>query len=370
MLLACRLLVISFLVLAFAQPFIANSSALKQKELVIYLDDSYSMQARKGGQTLLEIAKQDLVQHLPKDLQVTIFTNSLVFKNVTLDKIQNRILELKPSSSQLSAASIALKSKNLFSNQEAVVRDFMMISDFQENMGNIENDSLINTHAIQLQPDNSTNLAIDSIAIDDSEDNNLNLQVFASGFTDETPVSLALYNGEKPIAKSSIKATPETNKGATNITLPKGEQILGELVLDDNGLTFDNTFYFSIDKLPKIKVLAIGNTSNYLDRIFTEDEFEFTEVSLNQLNYSDIPKQNLIVVNELEQLPKSLSTVLTAFVTDGGSLTFIPNPEGDISSYNALLNAVSGINYNELIKQPNEIAIVADEHPLFKGCVY
>ena len=60
LLLASRLLFLLLLILAFAQPFFkqnhnaATDSALK----VIYIDNSYSMSARKGARTLLDIAVQ------------------------------------------------------------------------------------------------------------------------------------------------------------------------------------------------------------------------------------------------------------------------------------------------------------------------
>src|SRR5680860_782391 len=42
LLLLTRLVMLAGLVIAFAQPFLADQSALQQKETVIYLDDSFS----------------------------------------------------------------------------------------------------------------------------------------------------------------------------------------------------------------------------------------------------------------------------------------------------------------------------------------
>src|SRR5690606_41413776 len=52
LLLCTRLLLLAALVIAFAQPFLANDRALKEKESVIYLDDSFSMQAKGNKETL------------------------------------------------------------------------------------------------------------------------------------------------------------------------------------------------------------------------------------------------------------------------------------------------------------------------------
>jgi len=53
LLLFTRMLLLSAIILSFAQPFFANESVLKEKETVIYLDDSFSMQAKADNGTLL-----------------------------------------------------------------------------------------------------------------------------------------------------------------------------------------------------------------------------------------------------------------------------------------------------------------------------
>ena len=59
-LLAMRLLFLASLVLAFAQPFFNHNhqKAAGNKLQIIYLDNSYSMTARKGARSVLDIAKE------------------------------------------------------------------------------------------------------------------------------------------------------------------------------------------------------------------------------------------------------------------------------------------------------------------------
>lgn len=99
LLLISRLLVVLGLVLAFAQPFFANTSALLEKETVIYLDNSYSMQAKRNEETLLESAVQELIEAIPEESVFSLFTNDDVFKEVTLKEIKNELLELDYSPS-------------------------------------------------------------------------------------------------------------------------------------------------------------------------------------------------------------------------------------------------------------------------------
>ncbi|WP_273567045.1 BatA domain-containing protein [Maribacter halichondriae] len=110
LLLLSRLGLLAGLVIAFAQPFTALESALREKETVIYLDNSFSTQARADNATVFENAVQQLIQSIPKDEVFSLFTNDRTFKAVTVDDIQNDLLTLKHTSDQLNLSEISLKS--------------------------------------------------------------------------------------------------------------------------------------------------------------------------------------------------------------------------------------------------------------------
>ncbi|WKX75713.1 BatA domain-containing protein [Zobellia laminariae] len=96
LLLFTRMLLLAAFIFAFAQPFFAEKSALKQKGTVIYLDDSFSMQLKEEGTTLLENAVQELIKKLPKEERFSLFTNTKTFRNTTIQDIQNELLALNP----------------------------------------------------------------------------------------------------------------------------------------------------------------------------------------------------------------------------------------------------------------------------------
>src|SRR5690606_23876251 len=73
LLLFTRLLLLAAIIIAFAQPFTALVTALKEKETVVYLDDSFSMQAKDNGLTLLEKAVQDLIKNLDAETHFSLF---------------------------------------------------------------------------------------------------------------------------------------------------------------------------------------------------------------------------------------------------------------------------------------------------------
>ena len=106
LLLFTRMFLLAALVFAFAQPFFAENSALKTKEMVIYLDDSFSMQAKKENTSLLDDAVQNLIQSIPQDQKFSLFTNKKVFKNVSIKSLQNDLLTLRPSAEQIKLSEI------------------------------------------------------------------------------------------------------------------------------------------------------------------------------------------------------------------------------------------------------------------------
>jgi hypothetical protein len=70
---------------------------------------------------------------------------------------------------------------------------------------------------------------------------------------DIKPVPVAIYNNNKLNAKTVV--TIATAKKSLQFTIPKQH---GYISITDNGLAFDDNFYFSISKIKKINVLAIG----------------------------------------------------------------------------------------------------------------
>ena len=131
LLLCSRLLLISMLVLAFAQPFSAKETALEEKETTIYLDDSFSMQARVNSNALLSNAVQELANVVPKDYRFNLITNTRVFRNTSLKEIQNTLLSLPYTSQQLQLDEISLKASALYTSNSNTAKDLILISDFQ-----------------------------------------------------------------------------------------------------------------------------------------------------------------------------------------------------------------------------------------------
>ncbi|WP_246560624.1 BatA domain-containing protein [Zobellia russellii] len=369
LLLFTRMLLLAAFIFAFAQPFFAKETALKSKETVIYLDNSFSLELKDDGATLLENAVQELIKTLPKTERFTLFTNTKTFRNTTLPEVQNEFLALAASNNQLQLNEVYLKGNTLFSTDNSTEKNLIVLSDFQQNMVSSQLDGLqnVNVHWVSLHAEETTNVAVDSAYIESESSENLNLSVKLSGSGKITNIPVSLFNGDKLVAKTSTSFN-EFKKGTANFSIPKNEAFDGKIEITDSGLTYDNSLYFTIAEKEKIKVLAIGDTQNtFLNRIFTEDEFVYTASELKSLNYSNLPTQNFIVLNNLEQIPSSLTTSLKAFTDNGGHLTIIPSTISNIDSYNALTSNYGATTFLQNIRDEREITNISFSHPLYRN---
>ena len=77
LLLACRLLLLTCIILAFAQPFFeSKDSKNANNEMYIILDNSFSMQAKGKKGELLKRAIQELLEETPENANFSLLTNA------------------------------------------------------------------------------------------------------------------------------------------------------------------------------------------------------------------------------------------------------------------------------------------------------
>ncbi|WP_248723396.1 BatA and WFA domain-containing protein [Seonamhaeicola sp. ML3] len=366
-----RLLLLTAIILAFAQPFTTKNNSLEsQKETVIYVDNSFSMQAKGSQGELLKRALQHLVGNIPEDETVSIITNNSTFKNTTTKVIKNDLLQLQYSSNQLSLDAVLLKSNALLSQKKNTLKNLIFISDFQQKNSsfNPNLDSLTTLHLVKLEPINSNNVSIDSAFISEITPTNLQLKVLLKNSgrpIDNIPVSL--YNGEDLIAKTSVEIDKIVE---TTFTLPTNEIVNGRITIDDVNLRFDNTLFFNINNRSKINVLSVNEQNDdFLKRIFNEDEFNFTSTSYNALNFNSIEEQHLIVLNEVDNISNALISALKHFTSQGGSVIIIPSNDINVQSYNQLLSNFNA-NFGALVNSEKRITSINYSHPLYKKGVF
>ncbi|GAA6768601.1 hypothetical protein AAFH68_45570 [Flavobacterium sp. CGRL1] len=210
-------------------------------------------------------------------------------------------------------------------------------------------------------------MSIDSVYINQTLENFYEIGVDLSGYGEDfKPISTALYNQNKLIAKTIINF--DTKKKKISFTIPK-EAFHGYVSIEDNGLTYDNKLFFSISKNKKTNVISIGEPekSNFLSRIYTSAEFNYNNYSISSLDYNSLEKQNTIILNELAEIPQALQTTLKAFVSKGGNLVVIPSEKTSVSNLNSFLGNFGKVQFNNLKTESKLITKINFDHPLFSG---
>ncbi|MBP2832719.1 BatA and WFA domain-containing protein [Aquimarina sp. U1-2] len=367
-----RLLLLASSIIAFAQPYFAAGDAMgKPVETVIYLDNSFSMQAKGSRGPLLKRAVQEILSSLNEEQQFSLLTNTETFVNVSKKDIQNELLQLGYSAHQLPYHAAYLKAKNLLnSSSSETIRRIVMISDFQQKEKNfsLPVDPSTRTDLVHLRPVTKQNIAIDSLFLERNEDNSLQLKVLLSATGKNADnVSIGLYNDHQLLGKTAV-SIPENSTAATAFRLDERTQINGKVIIEDPTITFDNSRYFTINAPKKIKVVAINEENDsFLKNIFTPDEFELESNPINALNYNTINDANLLILNEIQQIPASLINALRAFMDQGGTVCVIPSSKGNLSSYQQFITSFSGQKLKQFKTQEKKITGITFDHPLYKG---
>ncbi|MBZ4034620.1 BatA and WFA domain-containing protein [Flavobacterium sp. 17A] len=367
LLLATRLLLLTFIILAFAQPFFqAKDSKNASNEMYIVLDNSFSMQAKGKKGELLKRAVQELLENTPENAQFSLLTNTENFWNTDIKSSKSALQNLKYSASSFDLSAITAKIK---AHKSANKKDIVIITDAvglkEKDIKNIDFDE--KPYFIVPEAEQKNNVSIDSVYINQTLENfyeiGINLSAYGEDFK---PVSTALYNQNKLVAKTIVNF--DTKKKKINFTIPK-EAFHGYVSIEDNGLTYDNKLFFSISKNKKTNVISIGEPekSNFLSRIYTSGEFNYHNYPIGSLDYNSLEKQNTIILNELIDIPQALQTTLKAFVSKGGNLVVIPSEKSSISNLNTFLGGFGKIQFGNFESNSKLITKINFDHPLFSG---
>ena len=365
LLLATRLLLLACLIFAFAQPFFkSKDSKNSSNEMYIILDNSYSMQAKGQKGELLKRAVQELLENTPENQQFSLITNSENYWNTDIKSIQKELQNIKYSATPFVLDNLMAKIK---ARKSAFNKDVVIITDAiglqTKQLKSIDKE--FNTYFIIPKAEQKSNIAIDSVYINQTMENFYEISVKLSAYGDDFKnIPIALYNKNKLIAKTIVNF--ETKEKSINFTIPK-EDFHGYVSIQDKGLEYDNTFYFSISKPEKTNVYSIGESakSGFLSRIYTSDEFNYAHFELATLDYNQLEKQDAIVLNELKEIPQALQTTLKSFVQKGGSLIVIPAPESAVVNLNSFIANFGSMQFSPIENSDKKVTKINFSHPLF-----
>ncbi|MDA9056308.1 BatA domain-containing protein, partial [Flavobacteriaceae bacterium] len=366
LILLIRLLVIACIIIAFSKPYLSNQTAEKNSsETVVYLDNSFSMQAIGPKGSLLNRAVQDVMTGFGETEKIGVFTNNQSYKSTSIKDLKTYLLSLEYSQNQLDLNTLILKGTSLFSNSKTSSKTLVLVSDFQQQEYKIPSviDTTIRIVLVPLKPINTVNSYIESVSLEPSLYANYTLNVSGKSSSDmNASIPVTLYQDQNVVGKSILE---KSKNYKTTFVLPNTIEFNGKLSIEDAQMPYDDTFYFNIPKAEKIAVLAIHENSNstFLKKLYADDEFIFQSQNYKNLDYSQIKTQNLIVLNGLSQISIALQNSLEAFMNTGGVVVMIPSKNGNLQSYNQLLATQPKHKLKPLTTQEKRITKIAFKHP-------
>ncbi|MEI7662063.1 MAG: BatA domain-containing protein [Bacteroidota bacterium] len=389
LILAARLLAITALVFAFAQPYIPAIRQQKritgQRAVTVYIDNSFSMEAASTEGRLFEVAKARALEiasaYTPSDL-FNLVTNDFEGRHqrfVSREEFVKLVEEVQVSAAARPISEVVRRQSDLLSETQKMNFDAYLLSDFQKStasIGSAKPDSSMSWFLVPLTAGKRDNLFIDTVYFlspvhQPGQPVRLMVRIRnASGESpDKVPVKLTINSVQKAV--SSFAAGPNST---TDVVLSYTENSsgiqYGQVEIADYPIVYDDKYFFSYSVLPSVPMLCINEkeSNNFLDALFTGDStVRYTKSPVKQLDYGNIFTNSLVILNSPEEVSSGLAQELNRFVKNGGNLAVFPPAKGNIDSYNAMLSLFSLRGYSPMDTVRQRIAVINTESEIYNG---
>ncbi|MCE7863691.1 MAG: hypothetical protein DYG99_09135 [Bacteroidetes bacterium CHB5] len=349
LILASRLLFLFFLVLAFAQPFLpAREQLTSQHNLVIYLDNSYSMSAPVQEKTRgLDAAiayVREIAELFPAETRFKLITNDFApFSNSFKSKA-----EILDQLSQVRFSSTARTASEIMKRIGDANSTVFWISDFQQSTFGepLVLDSAWNIRLVPVAFNAISNVYVDSVYLTNpfiigGEKNSIQIRLRNSGPKPiEGLVSRLSINGVQA-ATSSITIQPNSS-AETSFDLSSGLQGNNKAVFSfsDFPVSFDNEFFFTLNYTGRLRVVELKSQPGItpVEQVYGNKQlFDLKSYTTANVDYSAFADANLLVLNGINQIDQPLGTALRQYLDNQGVLLVFPGSEPDVRSYQNLL---------------------------------
>lgn len=158
--------------------------------------------------------------------------------------------------------------------------------------------------------------------------------------------------------------------------------IPGEIILDGDEVTYDNSRYFVL-RIPRsrsVLLLTEEETSgsdfqSYLKPALeaarqTNTQIVFEEHSTEDAEQSNLDTYDVVVLDGLDQIPEYWFDDLQRFVQNGKGILFFPSEQGDVNNYNAFFRLFNAGTFRNVtgeyasFKTVDEFDELVEGHPI------
>ena len=392
LILLSRILLISCLVLAFAMPFLTDlmhKSFGKRNQVVLYIDNSFSMNAKSTKGTLLQEAKaqaESIIKAYKESDRFLVFSNSKELSSIrrwmSKSEVINTIASLKITPESKSLSNLIPPIDEAFAEDLNANNQLYLISDFQTNFLNNKGkitspNSRFQSNIIKLKSSNQANVYIDSVWMDApvlqvGQSNILNARIknIGSSSLEGMTVGLKINNQQKGLATINLEA-----KSSKNIEIPftiaeKGYNRV-ELSIQDYPITFDDQYFAGFEVPEQIPIVLIGdNASNKLlkQAFLLEKAFQVSDYSPSNVTQEVIKKATLIVLSGIDNLNSGITSAIIQANQQGTNVLFFPSTNSKISpDIQTLIQNLGGLTYGQMNIQKQKVGQLNQSSPFFNN---
>ncbi|MBC7426783.1 MAG: BatA domain-containing protein [Bacteroidia bacterium] len=386
LILATRLLALTFLILAFAQPYFPKKDVKKEKgakAVSIYLDNSFSMNSEGAEGQVFEAAKNraraivssygntDKFQLITNDLEGSMMHFST--KETCIDNIDK--VKLSASVKTLSEI-VSVQNKSL-KDQPLDNRISFIITDFQQSISNLnpsDHDSLIAYRFVKVASIATDNLSIDScwfvspvLQAGLPQELMVRVKNFGNSEVKDAGIELESDGKKKGLATLSIAAFGQAE---TKITFTESTTGFHKATLSLTGdrLSYDDKLYLAFNLKESTKVLCVSRSlpEKFVHAVFSNAPgFVLTEQPEAAIQYSSFKNQDLIVLNGLSDFSSGLLQELKSYIENGGNIMIIPASDKPATIYETINKTLGIGGIGALQNTAVNVSFIDREHPLF-----
>jgi hypothetical protein len=386
-----RILAFSFIILAFAQPYVPVKKNINGSYpfIGIYIDNSFSMSMKGAEGELISMAKEkarSIIKKSSADTRFMLVTNDfegyeqrLTTKVDALDRIDK--IEISPLVRNIDEVINWMKeglSEEIIIEKSLSSKQLILLSDFQKSSSNFEKISSVSTifyYPIQLIPQNNANLSIDSIWFSDPNfkigiNNELNVKITNHSKQEITNSELSLeVNNTKRDVFVDLKAN-SSEVIQINYTDNQPGIKKGTLRINDRQMHFDDDYFFSYEVKEKSTVLIIDgeNAVENVKIVYGLDSYyQVNSINQNSFTGENLNQKDLIILNGWNEISSASAESLANFCKEGGTISIFPGEKLDVKSMNSFLSKLNAPRFGNLMNSGTKIQKITYEDPFFQG---
>jgi len=384
-----RILGITALAFAFAQPYIPNHKFENQLGTIVtlFVDNSFSMEAQTQQTSLLNEAvdaAKKVADAFSYNDEFILITNNFAASEAQIlnkDELLTRLDDIEITANSKNLGEILHFNQNITAKSQKTQKIACFISDFQKSQFNFTpliQDTTLLSFLLPVENKNINNISLDSCWFD--------MPVFQLGYNVgitvrvrnnsneeivKLPVKLYINNEQRALGAVDIKPNSYTDYTLSYTIQQAGIQA-GLIEIYDTPVTFDDQFYFVYEVAPSASIIAIYNKikNRYLQALYgTDSLFRYQAMDMNQINYGEFVSAQLIILDQLETISTGLAAELEKYVQNGGTLAVFPAENMDVSQWSTFFSALNVPNFQELQNHELKVGGISRESIYFKGAL-